>query len=1446
MPLMDSTLGRFPVECVDIVMPKPRFISIQPHLFRCQPLWRRPAGIALVVVMGALALVSFLVLAIMTLTRNENVASNHQADLNEVQLLAELPPQLVISQIRNATSRLGQSLTWTSQPGLIRVFGADPPPVAPSPTEPAPRRPQLCYPLYSGRTLYSDAAFDPAAEAADIGNWGGAVALFVDLNEPVFARPNFSGTQSGTNQQPLLFPILDPVAIDPAFSPQTPRVAGLRFTGPTAGNAAGGGSGGNQTGHPLPMPVRWLYVLSNGKLLVPRANSSPTVARLDRSEFNPRADEPAPRIIGRIAFWTDDESCKLNLNTASEPAPWLPPHSSSPRDRWAADSQPVQNEAHRLAGHPAFTALSPVMRSFGGSTPSPVLQPQTQPANGGDGIDPLQQAFMTYLENTRRLLPGRWDALSGSQNGAVAVDDFTKLPEWQLPSLLTHPHEWLFDTGVPFGMGVQRLRRGYNVPGGYTMDEMDIRRAQFCVTTYNTAPETNPFNLPKISLWPVQRDLPQRTRTDQLMTLAASLGPGLGAEKPFYGIQRAASWSGVNSPGSSQSLNDDLSGLQRNREVYEYLRSQTRAPLPGYGESFQNKYGAVNCDKLLLNFIDQIRWISNPGNASNELGPRYDFLIPPNRSAPNPGAASVMPLQANVPGSGTIRSMGRFPTITEVAMVFVATDAEKDGSGDVRPSDEDPNFAKKVTEVRAFIVLEPFLTAPGHPAAFPKLRYVLKQINDTESAFSVNGVNLNFGNSADPIDLTLDTGFSYSFPDPRFPGVTRSFLGGDALAYSGIISQFVREDGSPRIALAVDQPVEQYPFFSRGVKIDINPDPGTPQILPLLAGNLQIEIRNALTNELFQTLTIPFSSFNGASIPIPKMPLEAFPAAGTDETLLERFRPIENPVLGGPPYLKVIRPGDVVRSVEFKATAPHLGDTRLLAATAQVPPEWFTPNVASQDVFQAHSLREGLYEQWGGNGTPASSQLGLSGDGLTDTPKEPLENLSPLLAGAFVIPMPALVQTLGLPSTVIDAASPGAMPSSAANLRYGDWETGYGNLPDGAYHARMDFLNASSQAEFRLAAAGGAAAGIGAAYTLGGQMEQDVTGVSHTPLRQLRSAVIFGALSPWQFDSSSPQPDSPEDSVRPAVQPWRTLLFCPNPASRITPANQAPTPLDHPGFANPPDHLWLDFFWMPVVEPRLLSSGFATEGKVNLNFGMVPFNWIERSTAMHGVLHGVRVPAIPSSAAQIYKTPVDATGTAVEVPEFHYQVNADATLEAFRQRFRQGEVFTQPSDICEVFMVPQRLPGKERDYDVNLPNPLPADPAGLALAAAPSETNTLVNWWDGDNTNSPLDADAFELTGDNLRESPYDQIINRICTRSNVFKVHYRVQLLTKARSGEPNEWDAATERVRAELRGATVIERYLDPNDPSIPDFVTANPGGLALDDFYRYRIVRREPFTP
>jgi uncharacterized protein (TIGR02600 family) len=228
-----------------------------------------------------------------------------------------------------------------------------------------------------------------------------------------------------------------------------------------------------------------------------------------------------------------------------------------------------------------------------------------------------------------------------------------------------------------------------------------------------------------------------------------------------------------------------------------------------------------------------------------------------------------------------------------------------------------------------------------------------------------------------------------------------------------------------------------------------------------------------------------------------------------------------------------------------------------------------------------------------------------------------------------------------------------------------------------------------------------------------------------------------------------------------------------------------------------------------------------------MNSDIMPFRYIKRRTGLAAVLKSTRMAAMPPDLAKD-QTPNQSDnykGLKRCPYDFRYALNLDAqtgTLRGFEDRFASGDVFRSASEICELFLVPAALPGAT--YHPSVP-------------ALPSYTS-IVAWWN-----------RMTLTGDNARESPYNDIYPRLTTKSNVFQVHYRVQLLRKARSSDPDIWDEDKDQVAGEQRGSAIVERYIDPSDRSMPDM--ANPNqfnnpSYNLDRYYRYRVVQRRQFAP
>ena len=393
---------------------------------------------------------------------------------------------------------------------------------------------------------------------------------------------------------------------------------------------------------------------------------------------------------------------------------------------------------------------------------------------------------------------------------------------------------------------------------------------------------------------------------------------------------------------------------------------------------------------------------------------------------------------------------------------------------------------------------------------------------------------------------------------------------------------------------------------------------------------------------------------------------------------------------------------------------------------------------------------------------------------------------------------------------------------------------------------------------------------------------------SYSPNRQVPSAVIFGTLPSIVFGGLYPWNAPSSGGV-----PWCTLLFCPNPASNdgaqlgqsfaahpgFGVGSGAQGPSDYPPYTVPPDHLFLDLFWMPVVDPYAISEPFSTAGKVNLNYEIVPFgSYIHRSTALHAVMKSTRILAIPTQAndgclppppppqqannnwpnAKSISSTVDNPASSGGGPDFSYRynINLAATIDDFATtgnnsysdsqfyaRFiTQGDLFRSASEICNVFLVPQAVPGY--NYFSNSGNGSIAPSTALPALPTDALPDDMEKWWS-----------HFRLTGDNGREMPYKYLYPRLTTKSDDFEVHMRVQVLSQTPADRANgSFNTANgDSIVGEYHGSAIVERYLDPNqtNPPLPDFATTFPGNptgatSTVDNYVRYRVVSTKAFAP
>lgn len=355
----------------------------------------------------------------------------------------------------------------------------------------------------------------------------------------------------------------------------------------------------------------------------------------------------------------------------------------------------------------------------------------------------------------------------------------------------------------------------------------------------------------------------------------------------------------------------------------------------------------------------------------------------------------------------------------------------------------------------------------------------------------------------------------------------------------------------------------------------------------------------------------------------------------------------------------------------------------------------------------------------------------------------------------------------------------------------GDWDNGTGALPDGG------FLNQADQGNLANRSDTDTSFGYLTPYF---SVHNKISGVSTTftsPSRIMPSPGMFGSL-PSGFKRD---------------QPWQTLLFRRQPGHPAYGASNG-------GFINNPEYLLLDLFWMPVVEPYAISEPLSTAGKINMNTQIIPFTYIRRDTGLHAVLKHEKVISVPTNDFNgVYKNSTSNQTAFSTSANYRRTVNLPATLQQFGQRFDNSDgtglyAFRTAAEICDLHIIP--------------------DDAAVNTATKASIDSSMADYWA-----------TRALTGDNSRERVYTTLYPRLTTKSNTFTVHFRAQSLKKRTGSDAGVWDESKDLVTGDHRGATTLERYVNPGD-DLPDYAS-NPDAVpSLDSFYRWRLRSHRPFAP
>jgi uncharacterized protein (TIGR02600 family) len=1246
----------------------------------------------LVVVLAFLVLAAIVVIGFLGRATSLRKATAHQRAAAGGRVLADTVVNLVQGQIDHAATA-GAGTAWASQPGAVRLFDSS-------------GNLQRIYRLYSAPSVTAAAAGDLQGDIPPA-DWATSPWEWVDLNAPVSFRNAAGGSVTR-------FPILDPR--DPADLTKFNPVEGFALSATPGAPLAESGAPGATALQPSPMPVRWMYVLRDGTI----AAGTPDAEAGGMAVTGASAANP---ITGRIAFWTDDETCRVNINTAAgaafmgngaPPTFWDTPRFNAPDERNFGLFSPASKEFQRYPGHPATTTLSKV--------------------------------FPTLTSPQLLSLAPRYE-FGGSE-------DATRIASAAVPPKTDRLYSSVGELLYAQNRNVNRTPTGGAGSSNFSLSAEQLESARFFLTAHSRSPETTLFGTPRVSMWPVHSNPANRTATDGLLAFASRVN------NMDYHFQRSI-------PGSGTA---DIT-LPRNLQLLNYLDSATSRPVPGFGGSFATKYGVDRRDILVKSF-DYIRStnLADPSLAAANRYAASGVVVPTRHPTWN---ANGQPLQG----------LGRFPVINEVSLWFVAH-----GRGPTPPGTTGVPIHPLQTGIRSkkgnaayWLPASPGVAADSVPAAnrMAVQAYFVFGIFDPGQGWGaitggnilvrvrgLNGLSVRAGTETFPLNMPPEAAVRNWLGTPGSPtGNPAGLYGGRSWGGNRGFREFILMYGPGGIVPGrtcvplgpnANGSLRTYPFYSEILSLPVGNMELLSSAQPVVVEVYADPAAGFTASNLVSTYEIDLSQLANIPTPVPAL---------ADDTTNSFGLPTGVPNKGIPgardraamiawEYQKAdiresIRQDDVFWSMV--PSGPGVaGDYRLLANTL---------NSASR--FVAHSSvasgnRLAFTMKWDGGRFPGETASGKLVQGAS-YPAYPLR-----------FPLPVGVNNPSIPSGIdgVTAANDGTTP--------GDWDNGFSFVPDGPYINKADEGNAQG---------------------LGTVSSPYFDGTIHTFV-----PIIPGLFSPNRMIPSAGMLGSlPSGSV--SGRPWQTLLFRPGPTGHI-------------GATSPRDHLFLDLFWMPVAEPYAISEPFSTDGKVNLNYQIQPFNYIKRNTALRSVLASEAVARVPRGEANRYKLDDSQQTTKSGLPtNARLPISLDEShgaLRQFEQRFAAGDVFRSGTEICDIFL----------------------PPAGTQWN---SDANARTGWY----------GDDFAMVGDNVRERPYANLLGRVTTKSNTFTVHYTVQSL-KVPSQQPQDvWVEGKGAVLSEYRGSTSLERYLDPNDNRIPDYAT-DPGAPSLDRFYNWRILENRQFAP
>jgi len=1313
--------------------------------------YSRHGGFAIVTVLLFLILLAILIVGFLNRAGSERSAAAAYYEGNAVSILADQAVNIVQAQIDHASSQ--KNIAWASQPGMVRTFQANGDLLH-------------AYKLYSDQAMV-DTNVDVAAAVEELDGWEQRPGQFTDLNAPVFRTPDEE------EMQPI-YPIIDATAVGGG-------IEGFSVTD----------APGSTSIQPVPMPVRWLYVLRDGTTVAAAEGADDKQATVaGASKANP--------IVGRIAFWTDDETAKLNVNTASHGSFWDIPRAFTleERDRLAR-FQPALQEFQRYPGHPATTSLWPV---FGYKFP------------GDDQItdDNGQHTYPEFSAFALSLAPR---VEQGGSLGGTVVATTPVEPDGE--RLFSSVDELLFDAHQ--GVRTASTQLGKD----------DIEKAKFFLTARSNAPEINLFNLPRMAIWPINAGGKKPSTLDELVAFCSMVN---GA--PYY-FQRSDPKSGT------ADIDGDTPYSKRNQELYHYINTLLAAPHPGFGESadtFAKKYTADETGQIVTEIFDYIR---SSNLYSTALG--ADAYTAGNVATAGSGVGQVTPLKID----GT-KGVGRIPVLSKAVFQLFVSGASSSLGGVFTPlPGKTPLYSDPLGTTPHYQQLTSFLDKTGlsdpvdlktsgiiyfdtfdpmYGYSFPRYNFTVDV--EFQGDWTVDGKPLGFPSTA---TLTINNDHHLLY-DAEFDDGIRTWMGhylGGLLGPQWMMQNYSSVAPNPSKTTGakfngpyplVSSQVSLHPPFNLVKRNNAAPTGDLTVTLPSVetlpsssisfsGGTViaKLKVGSEVVQEyrfVFPPFTKPAPRYASRLAPLGSLNLGDDSRA--DDVLKQfavsadfrnrwRYQPHAHRAstrtgAGNSKYkfvdVGLVQDGDVAVALEARFGDKRLLSGRNLLTTGTTAKDSFERNISYDNTSARHAVTLRT--------DPSGQERRNRANRVGQRPGRILD----ITYGQNAMPEVVDRYPHGVEATTQGVDGGNFTP---------DFDNGTFHMPDDAYVGRADegsvYDKTSDKSVY-----------IAWYLNIASHTNSHNSPTFYSPNKQMPSAVKFGSL--------------PTGVIR--NHPWQTLLFRPDPGH-------------HPGAAGVPDYSLLDLFWMPVVEPYAISEPFSTNGKVNMNYQIMPFGYIQRSTAIRGVMQTEEVLSMHNDdaalgnpdgqgygdgtgAAEAYEKELGdsykrfavgdtAATTYFSTKRFRKRFNLDettGTLRSFEELFKDNRIFRSETEICTIPIVPE-----------------------------------------GEEWNADFEQDYWQprsLTGDNSREAPYANLLPRFTTRSNTYTVHYRVQSLKKSISSDPTIWEEGKDSVVAELRGSRVIERYIDPNNVDIPDYAAAaSPTSLdTLERFYRWRIIANREFEP